>query len=113
MSEWEFLLDENIDPIVAELLQDAGYQTVRSTDVLGAGAEDEAICAYASEHSLCIVTCDVSNFRTIDPSTHDGVILCYGNETPGHEMAAAIINLVSTYPSRETMGSLEILDDWV
>ena len=41
MAEWQFLLDENVDPKVATYLGKVGLFAVHVRDVLGQGAGDE------------------------------------------------------------------------
>lgn len=42
MSEWRFLLDENIDPKTANYLEKESVHTEHVRDALGQGADDEA-----------------------------------------------------------------------
>ena len=48
MSEWRFLLDENVDPKTATYLQKAEVDADHVRDTLGQGADDEA-----EVHALC------------------------------------------------------------
>jgi predicted nuclease of predicted toxin-antitoxin system len=65
MSEWQFLLDENIDPKVATYLGKEDLFAVHVRDTVGQGTDDEDdVLPYAREHDLIIVTSDVRGLRS-------------------------------------------------
>lgn len=63
MSEWRFLLDENIDPKTATYLEKEGIHAEHVRDALWVGADDEDdILPYARTNNSIIVTSDVTDF---------------------------------------------------
>lgn len=114
MSEWQFLLDENIDPKVAVYLQKEDIVTEHVRDELGQGADDETdVLPYAREQALIVVTSDVKDFGDLPTTAHAGVILVHDDTMPAHRIAFALISLVDTYPSRDAFAGREELDAWV
>ena len=76
MSDWRFLLDENIDPKTATYLKKEGIYAEHVRDALWQGADDEAdVLPYAREHELIIVTSDVKDFGGVPPEAHAGIVL--------------------------------------
>jgi len=113
MSEWAFLVDENLEPRVTEYLETEGIEAEHVTDELGAGAGDEAdLIPYARENDLVVVTNDVNDFRAIPPSDHAGIVVVFDGELSAFEMATALITMTETYPGREQF-TQEVLDDWL
>lgn len=113
MSEWRFLLDENIDPKVATYLEKEGLHTEHVRDTLGQGADDEDdILPYARDHGLIVVTSDLKDFGDLSGEDHAGVILLYDDTMPAYRVASALISMVDTYPDREAFAGREELDAW-
>lgn len=110
--EWAFLLDENVDPKVGELLDEEGFRVVHVQEALSKGADDqEDILPFAREEDLVLVTSDVTDFGKVASSRHRGVMLLFDQRTPPHEVGQAIVSLVNAYGSRERFES-DALDDW-
>lgn len=66
ISEWRFLLDQNIDPKVATYLDREDLFAVHVRDALGQGADDEDdVLPHAREHDLVIATSDVKDFGAL------------------------------------------------
>jgi len=113
MSGWRFLLDENIDPKVVTYLEKEDLHAEHVRDALGQGADDRAdVLPHARSHDLIVVTSDVTDFGSVPDALHAGIILLYDDTMPGYRIAAALISLVDTYPSRDAFGGRETLDDW-
>lgn len=113
MAEWQFLLDENIDPKVATYLDKEGLYAEHVRDVLGQGADDEDdVLPYAREHDLIIVTSDVKDFGNLPSGAHIGVILLYDDTMPAYRVASALITMVDAYPGRDAFAGREELDAW-
>lgn len=113
MSEWRFLLDENIDPKVATYLDKEDLFAVHVRDELGQGADDEDdILPYAREHDLVIVTSDVKDFGALPNEVHAGVILLHDDAMHAYRAACALITMVDAYPGREAFAGREELDSW-
>lgn len=113
MTEWRFLLDENIDPKVATYLDKEDLFAVHVRDTVGQGAGDENdILPYAREHELIVVTSDVKDFGGLSTEAHAGIIILYNDTMPAYRVAAALISMVDTYPSRDAFTGREELDAW-
>ena len=114
MSEWEFLLDENIDPKVATYLEKEALDAAHVRDTLGQGADDEDdVLPYAREQDRIIVTSDVKDFGSLPSDSHAGIILLYDDTMPAYSVAAALIALVDAYPDGDAFNGREELDAWV
>lgn len=112
MSEWKFLLDENIDPKVATYLEKEELHAVHVRDTLGQGADDEDdVLPYAQKHDLIVVTSDAKDFGSLSASA-PGVILLHDDTMPAYRVASALITLVDTYSDRDTFAGREMLDAW-
>lgn len=113
MSEWRFLLDENVDPKVATYLEKEDLSAVHVRDTLGQGADDEIdILPYVRDHDLVVVTSDVKDFGALPTDAHAGIVLLYDDTMPAYRVAAALITMVDAYPSREAFSGREELDAW-
>lgn len=113
MTEWRFLLDENIDPKVATYLDKEDLFAVHVRDTLGQGADDEDdVLPYARDHDLIVVTSDVTDFGDLPSEDHAGVVLLYDDTMPAYRVASALITMVDTYPGRDAFAGREELDAW-
>jgi hypothetical protein len=114
MSEWCFLLDENIDPKTATYLEKEGIHAEHVRDALWQGADDEAdVLPYAREHKLIIVTSDVKDFGGLPPEAHAGFVLLCDDTMPAYQVAAGLITLTDAYQKRDSFGGREELDPWI
>ena len=113
MSEWRFLLDENIDPKTVTYLRKEGVDVEHVRDTLAEGADDEAdILPYAREAERIIVTSDVSDFGALDSDTHAGVVLLHDDTMAAYGVAAGILTMIEAYGSREQFSGRGELDSW-
>lgn len=114
-SDWGFLLDENIDIVVRDLLKEHCHRAAHVVDVLEPGVDDMPdILPYAREHDLVIVTKDVSDFGSLDDSVHCGLIFVFNHRLSGREIATGIQGIVKAYPSRDAFRAYrEQVDDWI
>lgn len=114
MSEWRFLLDENIDPKVVTYLEKEDLHAEHVRDALGQGADDEAdVLPHARKHDLIVVTSDVADFGPLSDADHAGLILLHDDTMPGYRIASALITLIDAYPNRDAFAGRETLDVWV
>lgn len=115
MAEWQFFLDENIDPKVATYLAKADVAAKHVRDALGQGADDTEVREYALDHDLVVVTSDVNDFGTLptEDSGSAGVVLLYDDTMPAYRVASALIAMIDAYPSRDAFAGQEALDAWV
>lgn len=113
MSEWRFLLDENIDPKTATYLQKEEVYAEHVREALWQGADDEDdVLPYAQEHDLVVVTSDVKDFGDLPAAVHAGIVLLYDDTMPAYRVASALIAMVDAYPSRDAFAGREELDSW-
>jgi hypothetical protein len=114
MSEWRFLLDENVDTKTAKYLRKEGLHAEHVRDALGQGADDrEDVLPYAREHDLVIVTSDVGDFGDLRSDAHAGVVILYDDTMPAYRVASGLLAMVDTYPGRDAFPGYEELDPWV
>lgn len=115
VSEWAFLLDENVGRDVATELAEYGYQAELVVDVLAPGVDDfPDVLPYAREHGFVVLTKDFSDFSAVAPEDHEGVVLVVQHTYTPEEMGTAVNEIVEAYPSRESFrGRQEYLDDWL
>lgn len=113
MSEWRFLLDENIDPKAAAYLEKEGIYADHVREVLGQGADDETdILPHAIEHDLIVVTSDISDFGGLPADAHAGLVVVYDDTMPAYRVASNLLTMVDGYSSRSAFQGREVLDDW-
>lgn len=60
-----FLIDEDVPPAVAELLQRRGHDVVRVADALGMGTADAAVARYADVERRIVVTFNLRHFNRL------------------------------------------------
>jgi len=114
MSEWRFLLDENIDPKTATYLEKEEIHAEHVRDALWQGADDKAdVLPYAREHELIIVTSDVKDFGGLPSEVHAGIILLYDDTKPAYQVAAGLITMIDAYQKRNSFAGREELDPWI
>jgi hypothetical protein len=114
MSEWRFLLDENVDPKTATYLEKEGMYAEHVRDALWQGADDETdVLPYAVEHDLIVLTSDVKDFSDLVPAEHAGVVILYDDTMPAYDVASGVIAMVDAYPGRDSFSGYEELDPWV
>lgn len=98
MSEWGFLVDENQEPRIAELLREEDVHAEHVVTAVGPGADDqEDVLPYAREEELIIVTNDLTDFKGLAPSDHSGLAIIYAGDRPAHEIAAGLLTMIETY----------------
>jgi len=113
MSDWRFLLDENVDPKAAAYLEKEGLFAVHVRDAVGLGADDEDdVLPYARNHDLVVVTSDVKDFGALPNEAHAGVVIVHDDTMPAYRVASALIAMVDAYPGREAFPDREELDAW-
>jgi hypothetical protein len=114
MTEWRFLLDENIDPKTANYLEKESVHTEHVRDALGQGADDQAdVLPYARKNDPIRVTSDVKDFGDLAPDAHAGVILLFEDTTPAYDVAAGLLAMIDASPGRDEFTGREELDPWI
>ncbi|MFB6284836.1 MAG: hypothetical protein ABEK59_13065 [Halobacteria archaeon] len=67
---------------------------------------------YIKENEYILVTNDVTDFSTVSSERHAGLVLLYDDTLPAYQTASALLNMIKTYPDRNTFPCTEVLDDW-
>lgn len=107
-----FLIDENLEPQIAEYLRKESISADHVRDELRAGADDGTeILPYLREHDRVVVTNDVQDFSGLADDEHEGIVLLYDGERTAFEVATGILDIVEAYGDRELLRGYEILDD--
>ena len=112
------LLDECAgDRYLRDALIARGHDVLRSVDVLGGGADDPAVFAFACGDDRVIVTFNNADFVHIatGQGTHPGILLIYQDNRPS-DMAAvqivnALANVVAAHPNGIS-GELVVLNQY-
>jgi hypothetical protein len=99
-------LDEDLAPVIAEILRQQGVDAVSSHEVRNLQLDDEAQLAYATTEGRAIVTANVADFPEISVKAvaanrqHSGIVLVpasfLGNEYQA--IADGIYDVISQYP---------------
>jgi predicted nuclease of predicted toxin-antitoxin system len=87
--DWYFVIDENLEPRVVELLEAEGFRADRvSSDILFRGAEDvDDVIEHAVEQDAIIVTNNWRDFKRFDTSIHNGVLIVFDNKESAWNIA--------------------------
>lgn len=112
---WAFLIDENLEPQVAHILENEGFEAEYVGEALFLGAQDiPDILPYVNQNELIVVTADVKNFAPLSDSEHEGVFFLDKQRTSAYEIASGILRLVDAYDTPQNMnGKRENLDQWI
>lgn len=113
--EWRFLVDENLDPALATILNQHGFAADHVLDALFEGAGDsEDVLPYCREIEAILVTNDYSDFNeaTLSPRDHAGVIIVYDKDRPPEEIATEIRRIAEAYGDRDSFRGFDNADDW-
>ena len=111
ISEWWFLLDENIDPKTVTYLREEGVDVEHVRDTLGEGADDEAgILPYVRETDRIIITSDVSGFGALTSDSHASVVLLHDDTMAAYSVAAGILAMIEAYGNQ--FSGCGQLDPW-
>jgi predicted nuclease of predicted toxin-antitoxin system len=115
MSEWRFLVDENLEPRIAMDLRKEDYyaEAVQNVDELGKGTPDSEIIDYADEYDLIVVTNNLQDFAHATDRI-DVLGLTAGRVT-AFEIAGAILDVIDQYDQfggREAF-AFDYVDDYL
>ena len=94
----------------------AGHDVLRSVDVLGGGADDPAVFAFACKNDRVVVTFNNADFVELAQSVaHPGVVLIYQDNTPSDmaavEIVKALANVLTVRPNG-IAGELVVLNQY-
>jgi predicted nuclease of predicted toxin-antitoxin system len=92
------LLDECAgDRDLRDALIAHGHDVLRSVDVLGGGADDSAVFAFACHNNRVVVTFNNADFAHLAAiqATHPGLLLIYQDNRPSDMAAADIVKALS------------------
>jgi len=112
------LLDECAgDRYLRDALIADGHDVLRSVDVLGGGADDLAVFAFACGDSRAVVTFNNTDFARLaaGAATHPGVLLIYQDNKPSDmgalEIVKALSNMIAVRPNG-IRGELVVLNQY-
>ena len=108
---YRILVDENTSPRVAELLRGKGHDAVHVHDVLGEGATDERISAYAESNGYVVLTHD-DDFL-LPEHRHRVRILYYADDTlDSYEIADRVASVVRYVPEPSDIPAVTNIGEW-
>lgn len=103
-------MDENVDLLVAFMLQAQGFDVVTTHDHHREGTSDPEQLAYAVQQKRCLVTHNRNDFVSLhtqyinENREHLGIVVAI-QRRPG-EVAGRIAHLLDTYTADEIAGQL-------
>lgn len=108
----KLLIDEALQQRVADLLGDAGHDTVHAVAVGLQGTSDRSVLDRASNDERVVVTTDTDFGTLLALSGQDtpSVILLRGIEDDADARAAAIVAVVSTIGEQLALGAVAVIE---
>ncbi|WP_331233739.1 DUF5615 family PIN-like protein [Natronorarus salvus] len=114
VTEWCFLIDENLGRQVATYLVAEGSRGEHVSDALFPGADDfEDILPYARKEDLIVVTNDVLGFKPLSEDQHEGIVIVYNQRLSPWSIATGLFRLIERYSDRGSLPGTEVLDPYV
>jgi hypothetical protein len=111
-----FLLDEDTERRLADLLARDGHDVERvvEVDALGGGADDlNGVLPYAKRTDRIVLTYD-DDFTAYDREAHAGVFYCPDQRRSTFELYRIVSAVADAYPSREAMPPVVFLTgNWI
>jgi predicted nuclease of predicted toxin-antitoxin system len=98
-------LDEDVDVLVARLLESRGFSAVTTQEAGYIGQTDRAQLSYAVEHERALLTHNRSDFKALGEQyvhkdrTHYGIILA--NRRPPHQLTGRLLRLLDHLTAEE------------
>jgi predicted nuclease of predicted toxin-antitoxin system len=95
----------------------AGHDVLRTVDVLGGGADDPAVFAFACHNDRTVMTFNGADFVRLGAGaiTHPGVLLIYQDNRPSDmtavEIVKALSNVIAVRPNGIS-GELIVLNQY-
>ena len=108
-----FKLDENLSPMIAGLLSEAGHDTATVAEQGLAGAEDPDIASVCLDEGRILVTLDLdfADVRAYPPHRHPGlIVLRIGSQAPRRQMEV-VSRLLPSLSGSSIQGQLWIVGD--
>lgn len=108
-----FLLDENLDPTLAEGMRGLGWKVKSVEDIGLNGHSDEDILAYAQRENLILITNDRDflNERRFPPYQNPGVVIIPQNYTHAVNALLGILPIVGEYREQWRGAIVEVSSD--
>lgn len=112
MTDWKFLVDENLSPQIAETLRKEGIDAehIKTSDGIGLGASDTDLREFCRTQGRIIVTND-PDFRNFPVDDHAGVVMVHDDAPPATELGWALLALVEEYDDPGHL-AYDVLDNY-
>ncbi|MFB6233206.1 MAG: DUF5615 family PIN-like protein [Haloarculaceae archaeon] len=101
---YRILVDENIDPVTAELLCERGHNAVHVQATVGKGTSDQSVAEYARENSYAILTNDTDFLRSGPSQTT--VLYCPEHAMRAGKIARLIDKLAEMIPDQADLPAI-------
>jgi predicted nuclease of predicted toxin-antitoxin system len=108
----QFLLDENMPPVVGRFLRDKRFNVKEVRVTLSRGAQDDSVIALARQELRVLVTFDkhFSNLLVYPPGSHYGIIRIRIHPPLIVDIISALDQLLTKFDIETMRGSLIVLE---
>lgn len=107
------LLDEDVRPLLAEVLRQRGYDAVHVLEIDRGGYSDNDQLDYASNHGRTLLTHNIRDFLVLDQAyrsqgrEHCGILL--SDQVPFRELLRRTLRCLNHHSGSELRGRVEWL----
>jgi predicted nuclease of predicted toxin-antitoxin system len=108
----QFLLDENVPPVVGQFLRDKGFNVKEVRKTLPPGTQDDTVISLARQEQRVLVTFDkhFSNLLVYPPGSHYGIIRIRIHPPLIFEIINAFDQLLTKFDIETMRGPLIVLE---
>lgn len=105
MAKIALLLDEDVRPVLAEILRQRGYSALHVLELERTGKSDEEQLTYAVEHQRAILTHNIRDFILLDRqykktgNQHFGIVL--SEQVPLRELLRKTLRFLGRHGAEE------------
>lgn len=109
-------LDEDVDPLLAQVLRDRGIDCLSTQETKNCGNPDRAQLTFAATHTRTILTFNVKDFAKLsqrylaEGNTHSGIIL--SQHLPFRELLRRALLLLQKHGQEELTNRVLWLQDY-
>ena len=116
MSDISLYLDEDVRPLLAEVLRNRGYNATHALEINRTGKSDEEQLAYAVKHKMVILTHNIRDFRILFDSYADQKKSHYGisvsDQLPFNDLLRRSLRFLSSATRDSIINRLIWLQDY-